>query len=65
MDLAQLLTPTAPEMTVLVVVVMRALNANVGQSKTRQRTKQPETLPNDYFVTLFDMNPTWQKASTS
>ncbi len=63
-DRAQLLTLTAPEMTVL-VGGMRALNANVGQSKNGVFTKQPETLTNDYFVNLLDMNTTWQKASTS
>jgi catalase-peroxidase len=63
-DRAQLLTLTAPEMTVL-VGGMRALNANVGQSKHGVFTKRPETLTNDYFVNLLDMNTKWQASSTS
>jgi catalase-peroxidase len=58
-DRAQLLTSTAPEMTVL-VGGMRVLNANFGQSKHGVFTKQPETLTNDFFVNLLDMNTTWQ-----
>ena len=55
-DRAQLLTLTAPEMTVL-VGGMRALNANFGQSKTGVFTNQPEKLTNDFFVNLLDMRP--------
>ena len=58
-DRAQLLTLTAPEMTVL-VGGMRALNANFGQSKHGVFTKQPGTLTNDFFVNLLDMNTQWQ-----
>jgi catalase-peroxidase len=61
-DRAQLLTLTAPEMTVL-VGGMRVLNANFGQSQHGVFTKRPETLSNDFFVNLFDMSTTW-KATT-
>ncbi len=61
-DKAQLLTLTAPEMTVL-VGGMRVLNANFGQSKHGVFTKQPETLTNDFFVNLLDMGTTWKAAS--
>jgi catalase-peroxidase len=63
-DRAQLLTLTAPEMTVL-VGGMRALNANFGQAKHGVFTNRPETLTNDFFVNLLDMNTKWQAASTS
>ena len=63
-DRAQLLTLTAPEMTVL-VGGMRALNANFGQSKHGVFTNRPETLTNDFFVNLLDMNTKWQASSTS
>jgi catalase-peroxidase len=63
-DRAQLLTLTAPEMTVL-VGGMRALNANFGQSKHGVFTSRPETLTNDFFVNLLDMNTKWQDSSTS
>jgi catalase-peroxidase len=63
-DRAQLLTLTAPEMTVL-IGGMRALNANFGQSKHGVFTKRPETLTNDFFVNLLDMNTKWQPSSTS
>ena len=63
-DRAQLLTLTAPEMTVL-VGGMRALNANFGQAKHGVFTKRPETLTNDFFVNLLDMNTKWQKSATS
>jgi len=63
-DRAQLLTLTAPEMTVL-VGGMRALNANFGQSKHGAFTNRPETLTNDFFVNLLDMNTKWQASSTS
>jgi len=64
MDRAQLLTLTAPEMTVL-VGGMRALNTNFGQSKHGVFTKRPETLTNDFFVNLLDMNTKWQPSTTS
>jgi catalase-peroxidase len=63
-DRANLLTLTAPEMTVL-VGGLRALNANHGQSKHGVFTKRPETLTNDFFVNLLDMNTKWQKSATS
>ena len=63
-DRAQLLTLTAPEMTVL-VGGMRALNANFGQSKHGVFTQRPETLTNDFFVNLLDMNTKWEPSSTS
>ena len=58
-DRAQLLTLTAPEMTVL-VGGMRVLNANFGQSSHGVFTKRPETLTNDFFVNLLDMGTTWK-----
>ncbi len=61
-DRAQLLTLTAPEMTVL-VGGMRVLNANFGQSQHGVFTKQPETLTNDFFVNLLDMSTTWKPTS--
>ena len=63
-DRANLLTLTAPEMTVL-VGGMRALNANVGKAAHGVFTKRPETLTNDFFVNLLDMNTKWQKSATS
>jgi len=60
-DRAQLLTLTAPEMTVL-VGGMRVLNANFGQSRHGVFTRRPETLTNDFFVNLLDMGTTWQAA---
>jgi catalase-peroxidase len=57
-DKAQLLTLTAPEMTVL-VGGMRALGANVRQSKHGAFTDRPGTLTNDFFVNLLDMNTEW------
>ena len=63
-DKAQLLTLTAPEMTVL-IGGLRALDANVGQSKHGVFTDRPETLTNDFFVNLLDMNTKWQKSATS
>jgi catalase-peroxidase len=64
LDKAQLLTLTAPEMTVL-IGGLRALNANVGQSKHGVFTKRPETLTNDFFVNLLDMKTQWQKSATA
>jgi catalase-peroxidase len=63
-DRAQLLTLTAPEMTVL-VGGLRALNANFGQSKHGVFTNRPGTLTNDFFVNLLDMNTKWQPSPTS
>jgi len=61
-DRAQLLTLTAPEMTVL-VGGMRVLNANHGQSQHGVFTKQPGALTNDFFVNLLDMGTQWQKSA--
>jgi catalase-peroxidase len=61
-DRAQLLTLTAPEMTVL-FGGMRVLNANYGQSQHGVFTKRPETLTNDFFVNLLDMRTAWKAAS--
>jgi catalase-peroxidase len=58
-DRAQLLTLTAPEMTVL-IGGMRVLNANFGQTQHGVFTKKPETLTNDFFVNLLDMGTTWK-----
>ncbi|MDB5567098.1 MAG: katG [Tardiphaga sp.] len=58
-DRAQLLTLTAPEMTVL-VGGLRVLGANAGQSKHGVFTNKPETLTNDFFVNLLDMATKWQ-----
>ncbi len=63
-DKAQLLTLTAPEMTVL-IGGMRALNANFDHSAHGVFTKRPETLTNDFFVNLLDMATKWQKSATS
>jgi len=63
-DRAQLLTLTAPEMTVL-IGGLRALNANFGQSKHGVFTSRPGTLTNDFFVNLLDMNTKWQPSSAS
>jgi catalase-peroxidase len=61
-DKAQLLTLTAPEMTVL-IGGMRALGTNFGQSKHGVFTKQPEALTNDFFVKLLGMGVEWQPTS--
>ncbi len=61
-DRAQLLTLTAPEMTIL-VGGMRVLNANFGKSQHGVFTKRPEMLTNDFFVNLLDMNTTWKATS--
>ncbi|AGP45204.1 catalase/peroxidase HPI [Serratia sp. TSA_7] len=60
-DKAQLLTLSAPEMSVL-LGGLRVLNANVGQSRHGVLTQRPETLTNDFFVNLLDMGTTWKKA---
>jgi catalase-peroxidase len=62
-DRAQLLTLTAPEMTVL-IGGLRALKANVGQSKHGVFTNRPETLTNDFFVNLLDMNTKWEPSGS-
>jgi catalase-peroxidase len=64
LDRAQLLTLSAPEMTVL-IAGLRALNTNFGQSKHGVLTKRPETLTNDFFVNLLDMSTQWQLSSSS
>jgi len=61
-DQAQLLTLTAPEMTVL-VGGMRVLNTNFGGSQHGVFTKHPETLTNDFFVNLLDMRTTWRASA--
>ena len=62
LDRAQLLTLTAPEMTVL-VGGLRVLGANVGQTRDGVFTKTPGALSNDYFVNLLDMGTEWKAAS--
>src|SRR6266508_4417912 len=61
-DRAQLLTLTAPEMTVL-IGGMRALNTNVGGTRRGVFTRRPEALTNDFFVNLLDMGTEWKAAS--
>ncbi len=61
-DRAQLLTLTAPEMTVL-IGGLRVLNANYGQSPHGVFTKRPETLTNDFFLNLLDMRTAWQASA--
>ena len=61
-DRAQLLTLTAPEMTVL-LGGMRVLKANFGQTRHGVFTKRPETLTNDFFVNLLDMGTEWKAIS--
>jgi catalase-peroxidase len=63
-DRAQLLKLTAPEMTVL-LGGLRVLNANVGQAKHGVFTNRSETLTNDFFVNLLDMNTKWQPSNHS
>jgi catalase-peroxidase len=62
-DRAQLLTLTAPEMTVL-VGGLRALNGNVDQAAYGVFTDRPETLTNDFFVNLLDMSTEWQESTS-
>ena len=62
-DKAQLLTLTAPEMTVL-VGGLRVLGANAGGSKHGVFTERPETLTNDFFVNLLDIRTKWQPAGS-
>jgi catalase-peroxidase len=61
-DKAQLLTLTAPEMTVL-IGGMRVLKTNFGGTKHGVFTKQPETLTNGFFVNLLDMGTEWKPVS--
>lgn len=63
-DKANLLTLTAPEMTVL-VGGMRVLNANSGQTGHGVFTRRPEALTNDFFVNLLDMSTKWQASATT
>jgi catalase-peroxidase len=63
-DRAQLLTLTAPELTVL-VGGLRVLGANAGKSAQGVFTRQPEKLTNDFFVNLLDMNTQWQPSAGS
>jgi catalase-peroxidase len=63
-DKAQLLTLTAPEMTVL-IGGLRTLDANVGQSRHGVFTQRPGTLSNDFFVNLLDMSTRWQRSTTA
>jgi catalase-peroxidase len=62
LDKAQLLTLTAPELTVL-IGGMRVLNTNHGQSKFGVFTKKPEALTNDFFINLLDMRTAWKATS--
>ncbi len=62
LDKAQLLTLTAPELTVL-IGGMRVLNTNFGQTKFGVFSKKPETLTNDFFIKLLDMNTAWKAVS--
>jgi catalase-peroxidase len=64
LDRAQLLTLTAPELTVL-IGGLRVLGANYGGSQLGVFTKRPGALTNDFFVNLLDMNTKWQKSATS
>src|SRR5271163_749615 len=62
LDKAQLLTLTAPELTVL-IGGMRVLNTNYGQTKSGVFTKKPEALTNDFFINLLDMRTAWEATS--
>jgi catalase-peroxidase len=64
LDKAQLLTLTAPQMTVL-VGGLRALNANVGQTQHGVFTQRAQTLSNDFFVNLLDMGTQWQQSANT
>jgi catalase-peroxidase len=64
LDKAQLLTLSAPEMTVL-VGGLRVLGANAGGAKHGVFTTRPETLSNDFFVNLLDMGTQWQKSASA
>ena len=60
-DRAFMLTLSAPEMSVL-IGGLRVLDTNVAQSQLGVLTKQPETLTNDFFVNLLDLNTKWEKS---
>jgi catalase-peroxidase len=62
LDKAQLLTLTAPELTVL-VGGMRMLNTNFGQANYGMFTNRPESLTNDFFINLLDMRTAWKATS--
>ena len=62
LDKAQLLTLTAPELTVL-IGGMRVLNTNFGQTKLGVFTKKPEALTDDFFINLLDMRTVWKATS--
>ena len=64
LDRANLLTLTAPEMTVL-IGGLRALNANSGQAQHGVFTDRPETLTNDFFVNLLDMDTEWRTSASA
>jgi catalase-peroxidase len=64
LERANLMTLTAPEMTVL-IGGMRVLNANVSKVQHGVFTKRPESLTNDFFVNLLDMSTKWQKSAAS
>jgi catalase-peroxidase len=64
LDRANLLTLTAPEMTVL-IGGMRVLNANFGRAEHGVFTDRPETLTNDFFVNLLDMSTEWKASASS
>ncbi len=64
LDRANLLTLTAPEMTIL-IGGLRVLNVNFENSKHGLFTEKPETLTNDFFINLLDMNTRWQKSAAS
>ena len=64
LDRANLLTLTAPEMTVL-IGGLRVLGANLGQAKHGVFTQRPETLSSDFFVNLLDMRTQWQQSATA
>ncbi|MES2974376.1 MAG: catalase/peroxidase HPI [Pseudomonadota bacterium] len=64
LDKAQLLTLSAPEMTVL-IGGLRALDANTGKAQHGVFTRRPGTLSNDFFVNLLDMRTAWQKSATA
>jgi catalase-peroxidase len=63
LDKAQLLTLSAPEMTVL-IGGLRVLQTNVGQARHGVFTERPQTLSNDFFVNLLDMRTCWHKSAT-
>jgi catalase-peroxidase len=64
LDKAQLLTLTAPELTVL-IGGLRALGANFGHTQYGVFTQRPETLTNDFFINLLDMGTSWQESQSA